>query len=228
MADRLGESSLQIAGQGLIGQVAEKASNTMFQWFRVGTLLQHLHVVIRLHENHLAAFESLLYWTGDVSNIRDVRKPEPIPAEAKAYRFGGVVRSSENLHGQPADLEATIRSQRQPLHLPVEPVPEHLESAPRSIERDLVLAGELRCSANVIDVIVGKQYRIHGSRRHSDLRQPTFQFLVGEARVNQEVHGAIGNECCVATAAAGEDRDQERYGLPPIRSLKRPAFPAWI
>jgi hypothetical protein len=78
------------------------AAYTLFQGLRVGSLSQHIDIVVRLDQYNLAALESLLNRARDVPDIRDVRENDFSSTEPEGYRLSCVVGRGENLHNESA------------------------------------------------------------------------------------------------------------------------------
>jgi len=205
VAHRHGESLFQVSGQRLVRKVSEAASDSLLEGIRVGSLAQHIDVVVGLQKDRVGAPKRFFHFWGDVADVGDMRKPNSSLPDSETHRLRRIMRCREDIDRKLVELEAPVRLQANPFdvfELPVGPALESVECPLGGEERRPVPAGKLQCAAGVILVFVGEQETANRRRWNAERRQASFDFAASESDVDEQAHRAARDERDVTATAA--------------------------
>ena len=198
LSHQLGES----LGGLPVRQVAVPAGHPLLQAPGIGTVAQHVEIVVGLQHQDVQVPQPP---PGETGAAADVGHQPQAPAAGvlhhEAHGLGGVVRDRERLDHEPRHLPRLSRTDQHRGPEPVFPQPRPFPGAGGGEHRDLVLLGKAVHSPAVVLVLVGEDHGGDALRIDVEQRHPPHDLLAGEAGVDEDAPAARLDDHGVAAAA---------------------------
>src|SRR5215831_2445814 len=147
--------------EGDIGEVPNPAHYPLLYRPRIGSHPQHLQIVIRFHDQHVAAAQVILHTERNVTEISGQSDFDSLGTKRETYRIGSVMRNREWLYCDVSDLKSVSRFEAlEFFKLRFHPILIAHRALPRLIRgpghehRDMQLFGQRRQPMDMIAVLV--------------------------------------------------------------------------
>lgn len=199
---------LEVAGQGLVGEMPEAAHHPLLDEPGVGPAAQKLDVVVGFEQQEVAAAELLLGERGEVAEVDGEADAHALGGEAEGYRLAGVVGHGEGEDFDVADGEALAGAEA--LDFRKGCLGEGFEGSFGEKNGDVELGGERGEMGGVVGVLVGNQDAAEAAGGQPDGFEALEGFALGEPGIEQQARALGGENGGVAGRPAAQDGEFDR------------------
>jgi hypothetical protein len=105
---------VQKLGSLIVAEMTEVPSNPRFQRWRIGTVTQHVLVVVTLQHQGIAVSKQVRHVLGDMARVRQHTQAQTPALEDELAGLTSIMGHGEGCHTDVADTEAALMPGKQP------------------------------------------------------------------------------------------------------------------
>ena len=193
--------------------MAERPTNAFFQRRRIGSLGEHVGIVVAFENQGITTGELGFDVRCDVTGIGKQAKPARAVGKHKLTGFARIVRDRIRVYGNSVDGKIFVAGEKPALR---EAVcfrrTECGVGSGREPDRQIVFTCQRADTINVVAVLMGHQDTVQFTGLTTETRETAFSFLQRKAAVHQDRRLPAFDQQPVATATAAEQGETQVAG----------------
>ena len=187
----------------MVTEMSQRTGNPALQRYRIGTLHQHLPVMITLEQQRTAVGEHLNDMWCNRTSVGQHSDTRLCCFKNKLDRLVSVVRNRISGHSHSTDCDRHLMSVNN-THIRYLSQPLTAQRAMREPHRQPESAREHSDPANMVLVLVGNQYAVETLRSDTQHGESLFQLPCSKTTIEQQPGGATLDQRGISAAATSQ------------------------